>query len=232
MIDNYYCGAADGSSCPQSITISVNDRHVSLAYQNGDFRIPPLGIDTVLVIPKIHAKITFSGLIFSIALPYSEFGNNTWGQCGTCDNNRTDDCMLPSGKMDSSCSNMAHEWHTNGSNCKQPPPTPNTTPTPGTCNTSICEIIESRPVSLTFVTCTLITLAASAYKLTLKSVLWLEYASTGGVPPKDSVNTCPSPKVYQPVALGGAYLNMSTGKWKMDRGKCFFNNARPFFLTL
>ncbi|KAF3832232.1 hypothetical protein F7725_025897 [Dissostichus mawsoni] len=165
MIDNYYCGAADGLSCPQSITvfyksytifiikkeinstfknqISVNDRHVSSAYQNGDFRITTTGIDTVLVIPKIHAKITFSGLIFSIDLPYSKFGNNTWGQCGTCDNNRTDDCMLPSGKIDSSCPNMAHEWHTNDSNCKQPPPTPNTTPTPVTCNTSICEIIKS-----------------------------------------------------------------------------------------
>ncbi|KAF3832242.1 hypothetical protein F7725_025907 [Dissostichus mawsoni] len=63
-----------------STTISVNDRHVSSAYQNGDFRITTTGIDTVLVIPKIHAKITFSGLIFSIDLPYSKFGNNTWGQ--------------------------------------------------------------------------------------------------------------------------------------------------------
>ncbi|KAI9542132.1 hypothetical protein NQZ68_023715 [Dissostichus eleginoides] len=127
-----------------NVNISVNDRHVSPAYQNGDFRITTTGIDTVLVIPKIHAKITFSGLIFSIDLPYSKFGNNTWGQCGTCDNNRTDDCMLPSGKIDSSCPNMAHEWHTNDSNCKQPPPTPKTTPMPDTCNTSICEIIKSR----------------------------------------------------------------------------------------
>ncbi|KAL3066151.1 hypothetical protein OYC64_016155 [Pagothenia borchgrevinki] len=165
MIDNYYCGAADGLSCPKSITvfyksykifitqndlkgmfknqISVNGRHVSPAYQNGDFRMTTTGIDTVLVIPQIRAKITFAGLIFSIALPYSQFGNNTWGQCGTCDNNRTDDCMLPSGKIDSSCPNMAHEWHTNDSSCKQPPPTPITTPTPVTCNISICEIIKS-----------------------------------------------------------------------------------------
>ncbi|XP_070762888.1 intestinal mucin-like protein [Enoplosus armatus] len=103
IIDNEYCGAEDGLSCPQSITvfyksykifitqkdvneiytnlISVNDKNVSPAYQNGDFRITTTGIDTVLVIPKIHAKITFTGLIFSINLPYNEFANNTQGQC-------------------------------------------------------------------------------------------------------------------------------------------------------
>ncbi|XP_030270539.1 mucin-5AC-like [Sparus aurata] len=164
MIDNYYCGALDGLSCPQSITvfynsykifitqkningiftnqISVNDKRVSPAYQNSDFRITTTGIDTVLVIPKIHAKVTFSGLIFSIYLPYSEFGNNTWGQCGTCDNNRTDDCMLPSGKIDPSCPNMAHEWHANNSYC-EPPVHPTPTPVPIPCDTSICDIIKS-----------------------------------------------------------------------------------------
>ncbi|KAI9517760.1 hypothetical protein NQZ68_000928 [Dissostichus eleginoides] len=237
MIDNYYCGADDGSSCPQSITvfyksykifitqkdingmfknqISVNDRHVSLAYQNGDFRITTTGIDTVLVIPKIHAKITFSGLIFSIDLPYSKFGNNTWGQCGTCDNNRTDDCMLPSGKMDSSCPNMAHEWHTNGSNCKQPPPTPNTTPTPGTCNTSICEIIKSSVfeachkvvdylpfveacefdvchMHINHIGCISLQTYAEVCALAGICIDWRN--STKGL----CVYTCPSPKVYQP----------------------------------
>ncbi|XP_042265947.1 intestinal mucin-like protein [Thunnus maccoyii] len=163
IIDNYYCGAADGLSCPKSITIfyknykifitqtdingiftnqiSVNDKPVCAAYQTGDFRVTTTGIDTVLVIPRIHAKITFSGLMFSIYLPYSEFSNNTRGQCGTCNNNRTDDCMLPSGKIDSSCSN-AHEWHTNNSNCEdhfQPTPAP----PPNPCNTTICEVIKS-----------------------------------------------------------------------------------------
>ncbi|KAM7406673.1 hypothetical protein PAMP_001038 [Pampus punctatissimus] len=165
MIDNYYCGASDGLSCPQSITvfyknykifitqkdingiftnqISVNDKPVHLAYQNGDFRVTTTGIDTMLIIPNIHAKVSFSGLIFSIYLPYSEFGGNTQGQCGTCDNNRTDDCMLPSGKIDPSCPNMAHEWHTNDSYCERPfHPTPSPTPYP--CDTTICEIIKSR----------------------------------------------------------------------------------------
>ncbi|AWP02053.1 putative mucin-5AC [Scophthalmus maximus] len=164
MIDNFYCGSVDGLSCPQSITvfyksykifitqkdfnghftnkISVNDKPVRPAYQNGDFRITTTGIDTVLIIPKIHAKVTFSGLIFGITLPYSEFGGNTQGQCGTCDNNRKDDCMLPSGKIDPSCPNMAHEWHTNNSHC-EPPVQPSPIPTPNTCNTTICEIIKS-----------------------------------------------------------------------------------------
>ncbi|KAI4830567.1 hypothetical protein KUCAC02_002188 [Chaenocephalus aceratus] len=214
MIDDDFCGAADGLSCPQSITISVNDWHVSPAYQNGDFRITTTGIDTVLVIPKIGAKITFAGLIFSITLPYSKFGNNTWGQCGTCDNNRTDDCMLPSGKIDASCPNMAHEWHTDSS-CTQLPPTPTTTPTPDTCNTSICEIIESsvfeachkvvdyRPfvkacefdvchMHINHVGCISLKTYAEVCALAGVCIDWR--GSTKGL----CVYTCPRPKKYQP----------------------------------
>uniref|UniRef100_A0A8P4K1H7 Mucin 5f n=1 Tax=Dicentrarchus labrax TaxID=13489 RepID=A0A8P4K1H7_DICLA len=162
MIDNYYCGAADGLSCPQSITVFYQNYKIFItqkdingdfinqvikypAYQNGDFRLTTTGIDTVLLIPKIHAKITFSGLIFSIYLPFSQFGGNTVGQCGTCDNNRTDDCMLPNGKIDPSCPHMAHEWHTNNSYCNPVPPTPPPPPTPTTtpCNTTVCEIMKS-----------------------------------------------------------------------------------------
>ncbi|KAF3832253.1 hypothetical protein F7725_025918 [Dissostichus mawsoni] len=211
MIDNYYCGAADGLSCPQSITISVNDRHVSSAYQNGDFRITTTGIDTVLVIPKIHAKITFSGLIFSIDLPYSKFGNNTWGQCGTCDNNRTDDCMLPSGKIDSSCPNMAHEWHTNDSNCKQPPPTPNTTPTPvpaiqasvRSSRAACHKVVDYLPFveACEFDVCHMhinhigcISLQTYAEVCALAGICIDWRSSTKGL----CVYTCPSPKVYQP----------------------------------
>lgn len=151
------------------LQVAVNDKPVSPAYQNGEFRVTTTGIDTVLVIPQIQAKITFSGLIFSIYLPYSEFAGNTEGQCGefwcqivrftmmkakgwflmnsvspgTCDNNRKDDCMLPSGRIDPSCPNMAHEWHADDSYCEHPIQ-PSPTRMPNTCNTTICEVIKGR----------------------------------------------------------------------------------------
>lgn len=183
----------------------MNDKLVNPAHENSDFRITTTGINTVLLIPAIHAKITFSGLIFGIYLPFSQFGGNTIGQCGqfycinslwiwkiknqtqfiistvwlfvktqstvnwllhdsrdtngkqadlrysnnecvslgTCDNNRTNDCMLPSGKIDPSCPNMAHKWHANNSQCEHPIyPTP--TPAPSPCDTNICEVLKSR----------------------------------------------------------------------------------------
>ncbi|XP_039982419.1 mucin-2-like [Xiphias gladius] len=164
IIDNYYCGAADGLSCPKSITVFyksykifitqnkikgilknqvfVNDKPIkSPAYQNDDFRLTNTDIDAILVIPKIHARVTYSGLLFSIYLPYSIFHGNTEGQCGTCDNNRTEDCRLPSGKIDPSCSNMAPFWHLNNSLCHNTPPLP--PKTNNTCDSTICEIIKS-----------------------------------------------------------------------------------------
>ncbi|XP_035855779.1 intestinal mucin-like protein [Sander lucioperca] len=52
--------------------------------------------------------------------------------------------MLPSGKIDPSCPNMAHEWHTNDSYCEQIYHPPTTTPmsTTSPCDTTICEIIK------------------------------------------------------------------------------------------
>ncbi|XP_029982195.1 intestinal mucin-like protein [Sphaeramia orbicularis] len=163
MIHNYYCG--HGLSCPESITIiykgltiyiiqtqnngavrnkiTVNNKAIlSPAYKTTDFRITTVGIKTVVTIPKINAKITFAGLIFSIKLPYNKFSGNTEGQCGTCDNNQKNDCRLPGGKIDPSCPNMAHEWHVNHTHCEPPVmPTPGPSPTP--CNTSICDVIKS-----------------------------------------------------------------------------------------
>ena len=56
--------------------------YVNLPYINEDFEIFSTGIDTMLFIPAIEAKITFSGLMFSIYLPYEGFYQNTEGQCG------------------------------------------------------------------------------------------------------------------------------------------------------
>ncbi|XP_064826962.1 mucin-5AC-like [Oncorhynchus masou masou] len=133
VIDNYYCDAPDGLSCPQSLTIYyqsykifmtkkdvdgvftcliyVNQQRIIPAYETKDFRITDNGIETLLVIPAINAKVSFTGLMFSIYLPWDKFSGNTEGQCGSCDNNRTDDCRLQNGTIDSSCPDMAHQWH-------------------------------------------------------------------------------------------------------------------------
>uniref|UniRef100_A0A3B3ZZ53 VWFD domain-containing protein n=1 Tax=Periophthalmus magnuspinnatus TaxID=409849 RepID=A0A3B3ZZ53_9GOBI len=164
MITNNECAHSHFSTCPHSITvfyhqytiymsqinhhgiftnIMVNGKTVYCAHQTALFQITTTGINTVLVIPGIKVKITFSGLSFNINLPFSLFGGNTQGQCGNCDNNRADDCTVPSTHIKSSCVAMAHEWHTNDSYC--PPlviPTPK--PTPIHCDCSVCDIIKSK----------------------------------------------------------------------------------------
>ncbi|XP_076142698.1 uncharacterized protein LOC143125242 [Alosa pseudoharengus] len=164
IIDNVYCDAPDGLSCPKSLTIHyksfeifmsqevshgivtnliyVNHKRIYPAYSNRDFQVTDNGIEALVVIPAIGAQIMFSGMQFSVELPWSKFHGNTEGQCGTCDNNRTDDCLLPNGKIDPSCPDMAHQWKVNDSNCPVPP----TTIPPSTCppeTLSICKIIAS-----------------------------------------------------------------------------------------
>ncbi|XP_074004840.1 mucin-5AC [Numenius arquata] len=153
-IDNYYCDAKDGLSCPKSIIIFYKSAEVVLTRQlmNGvttnvmyfnkkivkpgfkkdGISFSTLGINMIVEIPEIGATITFSGLIFSVKLPYSKFGNNTEGQCGTCTNNKLDECRLPSGKIISSCPQMAHHWIVdNNKSCHGVPVPPVvTTPSP------------------------------------------------------------------------------------------------------
>ncbi|XP_046897349.1 mucin-5AC-like [Hypomesus transpacificus] len=167
-IDNYFCNSPDGLSCPQSITvyyhsyqiymtqkdlngvftnlIYVNNKRIIPAFENADFRITDNGIESAVIIPEIGAKVTFTGLMFAIYLPYAKFHGNTEGQCGTCDNNRTDDCMLPTGQVISSCPDMANSWHVpdhNNSHCSAPPTQPPTTVPSPPCNAAICEIIKT-----------------------------------------------------------------------------------------
>ncbi|XP_062327803.1 mucin-5AC-like [Osmerus eperlanus] len=167
-IDNYFCNSPDGLSCPQSITvyyhsyqiymtqkdingvvtnlIYVNNKRIIPAFENADFRITDNGIESTVIIPEIDAKVTFTGLMFAIYLPYAKFHGNTEGQCGTCDNNRTDDCMLPTGQVISSCPDMANSWHVpdhNNSHCSAPPTQPPTIVPPPPCNAAICEIIKT-----------------------------------------------------------------------------------------
>ncbi|KAJ6664961.1 hypothetical protein lerEdw1_005192 [Lerista edwardsae] len=166
-IDNYFCDAEDGLSCPQSIIIYYKSSKLVLTREryngveankvlfNGEIVSPGfekdgifvfmLGINMVAEIPEIGATITFSGLIFSIKLPYSKFGGNTEGQCGTCTNNRKDECRLPSGEI-TDCPSMAPHWRVKDE--KQQycfPQNITVTPTPKTpCKaTPLCEKIMS-----------------------------------------------------------------------------------------
>ncbi|XP_037995756.1 mucin-5AC-like [Motacilla alba alba] len=168
-IDNYYCDAKDGLSCPKSIIIFYKSAEVVLTRQlmNGvmtnvmyfnkkivepgfkkdGISFSTLGINMIVEIEEIGAVITFSGLIFSVKLPYSKFGNNTEGQCGTCTNNKADECRLPSGKIISSCPQMAHHWIVdNNKSCHGVPipPTITTPPPKPQCQTpQLCKLILS-----------------------------------------------------------------------------------------
>uniref|UniRef100_A0A8C4KC84 Mucin-5AC-like n=2 Tax=Dromaius novaehollandiae TaxID=8790 RepID=A0A8C4KC84_DRONO len=167
-VDNYYCDSEDGLSCPKSIlifykssevvltrelmngvmknVIYFNKKIVQPGFKKDGISISMLGINMIVEIPEIGATITFSGLIFSVKLPFSKFGNNTEGQCGTCSNNRSDECRLPSGKIISSCPKMAHYWNVgNNTSCTGvPPPSIVTTPPPlHPCKTPLCQLIKS-----------------------------------------------------------------------------------------
>ncbi|XP_009866663.1 PREDICTED: intestinal mucin-like protein, partial [Apaloderma vittatum] len=169
-VDNYYCDSVDGLSCPKSIIIFYKSAKVVLTrellngvmtnvmYFNNEIVHPGfkkdgisfsmLGINMIVEIPEIGATITFSGLIFSVKLPFDKFGNNTEGQCGTCTNNKADECRLPSGKIISSCPEMAHHWIVdNNQTCHGVPlPHPVTTPPPRPhCETPpLCKLILSK----------------------------------------------------------------------------------------
>ncbi|GAA6086195.1 mucin-5AC-like [Tachysurus ichikawai] len=162
IIDNVFCDSEDELSCPKSLTvhyksfeifmtqeisngriinlIKVNNNLVKLPYQNEDFRISDNGIESLVVIPAIDAQVTFTGMMFFINLPWQMFHGNTEGQCGTCDNKRTDDCRLPNGTIISSCEKMAQYWNVSNDNSTCLVPKPKPTPVPCT-NAPICQNI-------------------------------------------------------------------------------------------
>uniref|UniRef100_A0A3Q3L882 VWFD domain-containing protein n=1 Tax=Mastacembelus armatus TaxID=205130 RepID=A0A3Q3L882_9TELE len=130
--------------------VYVDDKQVFPTYSNKDFIVTSTAIELLLKIPEIEAVVMFKGLLFSIDLPFSRFHGNTEGQCGTCDNNRKNDCRLPNGDIDPSCSDMANHWRVPDKNkpyCEVPPsptPIPTRTPTPEPCKPNICEILISK----------------------------------------------------------------------------------------
>ncbi|KAM8939218.1 mucin-2-like [Pelodytes ibericus] len=130
-IDNSDCGARDRVSCPRNIIVHyknldirievtilanrrlqvvVNGQSVGVPYNKYGVNIYKSGINYVVEIPELQANIMYNGLAFSVKLPYQLFGYNTQGQCGTCSNNRADDCMLRDGNIISNCEIMADSW--------------------------------------------------------------------------------------------------------------------------
>ncbi|KAL8169986.1 UNVERIFIED_CONTAM: hypothetical protein K2H54_061204, partial [Gekko kuhli] len=169
LIDNYFCNSEDGLSCPQSIIIFYksakilltrelfngveankiyfNNQIVNAGFQEDGISVSTLGVNMMVEIAEIGATVTFSGLIFSMKLPYSKFGNNTEGQCGTCTNDKKDECRLPSGVI-TDCPHMAPAWRVPDDKkkyCFTPPPIHATTPPPPpTCKPSpLCQMIWS-----------------------------------------------------------------------------------------
>uniref|UniRef100_A0A3Q2FUV8 VWFD domain-containing protein n=1 Tax=Cyprinodon variegatus TaxID=28743 RepID=A0A3Q2FUV8_CYPVA len=170
LIDNENCDPSGTVTCPKALIVYyknykvtltqirhpktvnkllINDEEVTPTYSNEDFIITSSRIELLMKIPKIEAVITFRGLLFSVDLPFSLFHDNTEGQCGYCDNNKTNDCRLPNGAIHPFCSKMAYDWLTVDKNkpycqnqTKPSPPTPTQGPTKLPCNTTICEIIK------------------------------------------------------------------------------------------
>uniref|UniRef100_A0A3Q2H776 Mucin 2, oligomeric mucus/gel-forming n=1 Tax=Equus caballus TaxID=9796 RepID=A0A3Q2H776_HORSE len=130
-IDNYHCDVTDRVSCPRTlivrhesqevqlrtvqmlplkVQVQVNEQSVALPYKKYGLQVYKSGFKYVVDIPELDALISYDGLSFSIRLPYRLFGNNTKGQCGTCTNTTSDDCVLPSGEVISNCEVAADQW--------------------------------------------------------------------------------------------------------------------------
>ncbi|NWX41582.1 MUC2L protein, partial [Steatornis caripensis] len=167
-IDNYHCDTQDVVSCPRTlivrhetqevhlatvkpntlqVEVTVNKQAVALPYKKFGVSIYESGINRVVEIPELKMNVTYNGLSFSIRMPYSLFGNNTHGQCGTCNNNTADDCMLPNGNIAENCETMADHWQVVDPSKPQcspglaPTKAPSTTPVKPCKESSICELL-------------------------------------------------------------------------------------------
>lgn len=172
IINNSYCDPSESTFCPQALiviyesynvvltqlktsgeatnVVYVNGKRIYPAYSNSVLRLTSTDMVITLEIPEINANITYRGSSFSIDLPYSLFGGNTEGQCGTCDNFQTNDCRSPNGQVES-CSDSASQWHVPGTPCVSPTTTtpPSTTSKPPysttqpICKPAICDLLTS-----------------------------------------------------------------------------------------
>ncbi|KAL8169994.1 UNVERIFIED_CONTAM: hypothetical protein K2H54_061472 [Gekko kuhli] len=114
-IDNYHCDPREPVSCPRTlfvrhetqevrittvrevpmkVQVLVNGQTVALPYKKYGLKVYESGVNQVVEIPELKMNVTYNGMAFTIRLPYHLFGNNTQGQCGTCTNNKADDCSV------------------------------------------------------------------------------------------------------------------------------------------
>nr|XP_023651520.1 mucin-2-like isoform X2 [Paramormyrops kingsleyae] len=171
-IDNVNCDPGEDVSCPRSIVVAYGTLVVTLKNHNvigapkmevivdgtparlplvhGGVKVLSSGLTMILEIPSLEVVVTFGVTGFSISLPFKHFGKNTQGQCGTCNNNPADDCMLPSGQLVESCALMGDHWpipDIHRPECIPPsgpkPPVPEATYEPCTPD-SLCDLLNSR----------------------------------------------------------------------------------------
>ncbi|XP_013358421.1 PREDICTED: mucin-5AC [Chinchilla lanigera] len=149
LVDNDFCDLENSVSCPQSIVVEYHEDRVVLTrrpvggimtnqilfngevvspgFQKDGIAVSRVGIKMYVTIPELGVQVMFSGLIFSVEVPFSTFANNTEGQCGTCTNDRKDECRMPGGALATSCSEMSKHWRVNTTDqpfCRGPLPTP------------------------------------------------------------------------------------------------------------
>ncbi|XP_026057609.1 mucin-2 [Carassius auratus] len=171
-IDSVYCDPVERVSCPRSIIVSYNKLVITLTNHNliggadlevfennvkiplpharNGVRIVSSGLDLILSIPLLGVNITFGATGFGVNLPFQLFGNNTQGHCGTCNNNKADDCMIPGGILVDDCAVMADYWPASGVNgdiCTPPtalPPVGGDKPTSKPCPVNPdCNLLKS-----------------------------------------------------------------------------------------
>ncbi|XP_069866017.1 mucin-5B [Dipodomys merriami] len=175
IIYNHYCGVATNAHCPRALQVNLgsteiiltttatvgrkeeglilfNQTRLSRSFTKDGVSVALTGTSTMSIdIPAIGATITFDGRIFHIRLSYSHFNHNTEGQCGTCTNDRRDDCRRPDGTMAPSCQDMAQAWLLPGisQNCSvQSSPAPSTSPTPTSLTPAVSNALTSIPCPL------------------------------------------------------------------------------------
>ncbi|CAM9472393.1 unnamed protein product [Lampetra fluviatilis] len=115
--------------------VQVNRLKVRLPFVQGGVHVQMRKIYVQVTVPEIGATVEFGGDRFSIHLQHEFFYNNTQGQCGTCDGDGANDCVLRNGTVlaPDRCVDSGWDWVTNSTPCHphDHPHDHGPTPTPG-----------------------------------------------------------------------------------------------------